>query len=115
MSPTILEINIKRDWPTVEVAQARLRDEIARAKRNGVKILKIIHGYGSTGKGGILRDELRDQLAAMQKTGSIKQVVYGENFGMFDRATADLTGKYPELLKDRDYNRSNQGVTLIAL
>ena len=115
MSPAISEINIKRDWPTVEVAQERLKDEINRARRNGVKILKIIHGYGSTGKGGILRDELREQLAAMQKTGSIKQVVFGENFGMFDPATAGLTGKYPEVLKDRDYNRSNRGVTLIAL
>jgi hypothetical protein len=115
VSPAISEINIKRDWPTVEVAQARLRDEIARAKRNGVKILKIIHGYGSTGKGGILRDELRDQLAAMQKTGNVKQVVYGENFSMFDQDTAGLTGKFPELLNDRDYNRSNRGITIIAL
>jgi hypothetical protein len=111
----ILEINIKRDWPTVEVAQERLKDEIARARRNNVKVLKIIHGYGSTGKGGILREELRDQLTAMKKSGSVRQVVYGENFSMFDQDTAGLTGQYPELLKDRDYNRSNKGVTLIAL
>lgn len=111
----IPEINIKRDWPTVEVARERLRDEIARAKRNGVKVLKIIHGYGSTGKGGFLREELREQLAAMQKSGTVKQVLYGESFTMFDRATADLSGKYPELMKDSDYNRANRGVTLIAL
>ena len=87
----IPEINIKRDWPTVEVAQERLRDEIAKAKRKGVKLLKLIHGYGSTGKGGVLREELRDQLAALQKSGTVKQVVYGESFSMFERATADLT------------------------
>ena len=115
MPPVILELNIKRDWPTVEVATERLRNEVVRAKQTGVKIIKIIHGYGSTGKGGILREELRDQLAAMQKSGSVKQVLYGESFNMFERAAADLTGKYPELLKDRDYNRRNQGITIVAI
>lgn len=115
MSSSILENNIKRDWPTVEVARERLKNEIGQAKRNGVKVLKIIHGYGSTGKGGILREELRELLAVMQKAGTVKQVVFGESFTMFDRATADLTGKHPELLKDRDYNRANRGMTLIEL
>jgi hypothetical protein len=111
----IREINIKRDWPTVEVASVRLREELQRASRNGSKIVKLIHGYGSTGKGGVLREELRDQLTAMQKSGHLKQVIYGENFSMFDPTTADLTGKYSELLKDHDYNRSNRGITIIAL
>jgi hypothetical protein len=114
MAP-IAEINIKRDWPTVEVARDRLKNEIAQAKRKGIEVLKIIHGYGSTGKGGILREELRDQLSAMQKSGAVKQVLFGEDFNMFNPVTADLTGRFPELLKDRDYNHSNRGVTIVAL
>ena len=115
MASAILEINIKRDWPTADVAKERLRDEIARAKRQGVKVLKIIHGYGSKGVGGVLREELRDLLLAMQKVGTVRQVLYGENFNMFERATADLTAAHPELLKDRDYNHRNKGVTIVTL
>ncbi len=115
MPPLIFEFNIKRDRPTVEVARERLLQEIARARKSGVKVLKIIHGYGSSGTGGVLREELREQLVALQKSGAIKQIIFGEQFTMFERATADLVAHYPELRQDDAYNRSNQGVTFIVL
>ena len=34
--------------------------EIQKAKREGVKVLKVIHGYGSSGKGGALCVGLRN-------------------------------------------------------
>ena len=111
----IPELNIKRDHPTVEVARERLIQEIARAKKSGVTIVKVIHGYGSTGVGGTLREEMREQLSAMLKSRAVKQVLPGEDFNMFNRATADLTGRYPELLNDDAYNRSNKGITLVVL
>ncbi len=115
MPPAIFELNIKRDRPTVEVARERLIQEIARAKKNGVQVLKVIHGYGSSGSGGILREELREQLTALQKSGTIKQVVFGEEFNIFERATANLVAQFPELRNDDAYNRSNKGITLIVL
>jgi len=37
--------------PTVEDARRRLLEELRQAKQVGVRALKIIHGYGSSGKG----------------------------------------------------------------
>ena len=47
-------INVKADLPALEEARRLVIEEIKRAKRDGVRVLKIIHGYGSTGKGGTL-------------------------------------------------------------
>ena len=43
------EINIKYDNPSIKVAANKLQLELRKAKGEGVKVLKIIHGWGSTG------------------------------------------------------------------
>jgi hypothetical protein len=37
--------------PTVDVAMPLLTDRLRSLKKSGAKAVKIIHGYGSTGKG----------------------------------------------------------------
>src|SRR5208283_5209754 len=45
-------LNIEAGMPTVEEARQILLAELKQAKQRGVAAVKIIHGYGSTGKGG---------------------------------------------------------------
>jgi hypothetical protein len=52
---TLEEINIEFGMPTVDVAMPLLNERLRSLKKSGVKAVKIIHGYGSTGKGGRLR------------------------------------------------------------
>ena len=47
----------------------RLLAELRQAKQSGLRAMKIIHGCGSTGKGGALRDGLRKSLLRPQKAG----------------------------------------------
>ena len=49
------EIDIEYGMPTVDVAMPLLSARLRSMKKSGVKAVKIIHGYGSTGKGGRLR------------------------------------------------------------
>ena len=48
-------INIKEGMPKVDVATRKLRLELNTLRRVGVNQVKIIHGYGSTGKGGLIK------------------------------------------------------------
>ena len=49
------EIDIKSDLPTVDDAIRRVTYNIKTATVFGVSAIKIIHGYGSSGKGGAIR------------------------------------------------------------
>ena len=44
-------INIEAGMPLVEEGLARLEKELARAMQAGVDVVRVIHGYGSTGRG----------------------------------------------------------------
>jgi len=48
--------------------------------------VKVIHGYGSSGKGGAIRSAIREQLAQWQREGKVLKVVPGENWSIFDPA-----------------------------
>ncbi len=64
MQVIIKTVILKEGMPSVEQARARLNAEINAARQSGVKLLKIVHGYGSTGVGGDLRIALQSTLAA---------------------------------------------------
>ena len=55
--------NVEAGMPTLDDARRLVIGEIKRAKRDGVKVLKVIHGYGSSGKGGALCVGLRKSRA----------------------------------------------------
>ena len=44
--------NVEAGLPTLDEARRLVIEEIKRAKREGMKVLKVIHGYGSSGQGG---------------------------------------------------------------
>ncbi len=105
-------VNIEKGMPRAEAAKRLLLDHIAVSKRTGIKVIKVIHGYGSSGTGGALRTELRRMLSGMKNRVS---VIYGENFSIFDESTRQALAKYPELRRDRDLENANNGVTLIFI
>lgn len=78
-------------------------------------ILKIIHGYGSTGAGGILRPVVRNFLRKQKEAGVIALFVNGESFSSFDARSKELLAAAPELIVDRDLGGNNKGVTLVLL
>ena len=48
--------------PPLDQALARLATELEAARLQGVRVLTLIHGYGSSGAGGVIRGEVRHQL-----------------------------------------------------
>jgi hypothetical protein len=101
--------------PSVEQARSRLTSELSVARASGVKILKVIHGYGSSGVGGDLRLALQATLRQMAGRGEIRACIFGENWGKADESAWALLKQFPELKEDRDLGRGNRGITVVVL
>jgi hypothetical protein len=65
-------INLESGKPPVRDALSRLDRELAAAQQHGAKILKLIHGYGSSGVGGDIRIALQKRLRELQDEGKIR-------------------------------------------
>ncbi len=112
---TIKIVNLKDGLPSVEQARIRLRSEIDTAQSQGLKLLKIIHGYGSHGVGGELRIALQSTLRRLAQSGEIIDCIYGENWRKSDERSWALLKRMPELKTDLDLGRGNRGITLVLL
>lgn len=78
-------------------------------------MLKVIHGYGSSGVGGRLKKGILEYLAVKKKEGLIKDFVTGENWNIFNQVARDILEQYSELKNDRDLGNCNPGVTIIIV
>jgi len=115
MATKMIIINLEQGMPTVEQASHRLIGELIRARAQGAKVVKLIHGYGSSGIGGKLRIGIRSALANQKRRGMIKEVVPGENWSIFDEGARRVLDAHPDLNRDRDFGRSNAGITILLL
>src|SRR5882672_363031 len=104
---TIRTFNVEADFPSLDEARRLVIEEIRRAKREGVRVLKIIHGYGSTGKGGKLCFGLRKSFALRKKEDAIKDFIPGESFSIFNNTVLNLLEAVPELRGDPDLDATN--------
>jgi hypothetical protein len=108
-------LNLEAGLPTLEEARQRLLAELRQARQSGVVAVKIIHGYGSSGKGGSQRDGLRKSLLRRKKEGLVTRVIFGEKWSVSEGDARYAIEMCPELRADRDLNRSNEGITLVVL
>jgi hypothetical protein len=107
--------NVEAGLPTLDEARRRVIEEIKRAKREGAKVLKVIHGYGSSGTGGTLCVGLRKSFRLRKKEGVIRDFIPGEDFSIFNEAALALVEAVPELRGDPDLNATNEGVSVLWL
>ncbi len=115
MTTLLKTVILKEGMPSVEQARARLSIEIQIAQRSGLKVLKIVHGYGSTGVGGDLRIALQSTLRQMAAKRQIRDCIFGENWRTSDERTWELLKQRPELKNDSDLGKANKGITIVVL
>lgn len=108
-------VNLEEGRPTAEQAIKTMLEVIGDAQRNHVSVLTFIHGYGSSGKGGVIRDECRKTLGYMKSKGTIHDYIVGEKFNRHQPVIRDLLRRYPKLAVNRNLNKSNRGITLVVL
>ncbi len=108
-------VNLETGRPGVETAMERMGVVIEDGVRTGVSVLTLIHGYGSSGKGGVIRKECRKNLDFMKSRGRISDYITGEAFNKKSGVVKTLLRRYPQLISDRNLNRGNRGITLVVI
>src|ERR1700688_241362 len=108
-------INLEEGFPTRDQAYQKLETALARARKDSIAVLKVIHGYGSPRAGGVLRFAIRGFLRQRKEKGEIAAFVNGESWSSFDERSKLLFAKVPELVLDSDVGRGNKGITLVLL
>lgn len=101
--------------PLVRQALQRLDRELAIARHEAQPMVKLIHGYGSTGKGGEIRMAVQRRLLELASQGQIRACIFGENWSKSDEPSWALLKSHPELKQDSDLGRRNRGITIALL
>lgn len=107
-------VNLERGHPDRTQALERLEKEIALCLLRDVRVLTLIHGYGSSGKGGVIRQEVRRRLNFLQYQGKIREIIEGERFTPQAGPGRQLLRRFPALREHRDLGRANPGITVVV-
>lgn len=114
-SGALPRLDLEEGMPTVADAVSRMRLGLQEMRHSRVKTVKLIHGYGSTGRGGKIRPAAREELAAMKRKNLIREYISGEDFGPADAASRRLADRDPRITRDPDYGRMNHGITIVVM
>lgn len=108
MTPKVAIANLESGMPTANEALLRFNYELTRARSAGVLVLKVIHGYGSSGVGGALRDAVQAELRRMAGDSKIRAYVAGEDWRTSNEVAWKMQKLIPELKQDRDWGRGTR-------
>lgn len=112
----IYVINLEINMPTVEAAMDRFQDHLDVIKGKGMRIVKVIHGHGSSGNGGKIRQAFRQAMDYGLWGESIIEVFYGEVLLTHHPEFKNLLERYPSIKQSITKDmQGNPGITLLIM
>ncbi len=107
-------LNLKEFMPSVDQALKMIELEIELSKKEGIKVLKIIHGYGSNGVGGEIKKSLKTWSQICLRKKLFVSFLRGEEFLNEDKMK-EIKAICPEVVGDIDLFHANPGLSLIVI
>ena len=111
----VISSNLEAGLPSADQSLEQLERTLREARSCGAKVVRLIHGYGSTGRGGKIREAVRRELGRKLARGEVRAVVHGENYSPNANATRDLLSRFKELKTTERPDSGNPGLTLIEI
>ena len=111
---TIVTVNLEEGRPMIEDALNLMERRLHDARLHGTKVVRLIHGYGSSGTGGAIRAAVRKELSSLCRKGSIKCYVGGEEY-LASAVGRSLRSQYSQLKSSLITDQRNPGITLVEL
>ncbi|MBQ7351907.1 MAG: Smr/MutS family protein [Clostridia bacterium] len=108
-------INIKEGNPNCDYALFLVDEEIKYSRAVGNRAVVIIHGYGSHGKGGLIKDAVHNYLPTLKKKHIISDYVFGEQWGDTNESKINMCRICPELILQENLQTLNSGVSVILI
>lgn len=111
MSGVLVTVDVAHPPRHPDDVEGELDEAAARVGRSGQhRVLKVVHGYGSSGRGGSTREVVRNW--AFRRRARFRAVIAGESYALDDEATRALrlaVGSYA----DPDLGGANRGITIV--
>ena len=108
----VKEINLERGSPTVEIAVRNMVNELLTAKRAGFRAVVLIHGYGSSGTGGVIKPAVKAKLRDRSLSGIIRDFAGGEEWLNRKREFVEACAQLEDFSA---YIDGNRGLTVVLL
>lgn len=112
--PLVRDLDIEAGLPTVAEALRRLEAQLARARADGVRVVRVIHGWGSAaGGGGKIRAAARQWLQRQLAARRIRAVFPGDHYARTGPESRDFLRRHPALRPTENSDRNNPGITFV--
>ena len=109
--PLIRRIDLAHPPLGAARVEEALTEALAAARNSpDLRVIKVIHGYGSSGRGGATREVVRNW--AFRMRGRLRGVIAGEDYSLFDAATQAMHAETGPI-GDPDLDAGNRGVTYL--
>ena len=108
-------VNIKQDNPNTDYALFLLDQEIRYSRATGNRVIVVIHGYGSHGQGGLIKNAIKEYLPKLKKEHVITDYVFGENWGDLNETKKLITSICPEAILHENLQGLNAGVSVVLV
>ena len=111
-----VELNIKAGNPTVEEALDQLARKIRLLQEMGARVVILIHGYGSSGEGGLIKRGVHEALESNRYADRVDDYYFGEQVAYGSPACNTLLKQRPGLKAYlRHFKAGNAGMTVLIL
>ena len=112
--PPVRDLDIEAGLPTVAEALRRLEAQLDRARADGVRVVRVIHGWGSAaGGGGKIRAAARQWLQGQLERGRIRSYLPGDRYARALPEGRDFLRRHPALRASEKSDRNNPGITFV--
>ncbi len=112
---SIVTLNLETGKPGVEDALGKLDREIAAAKMKQIRLIRVIHGWGSSGSGGAIKMAVAAHLQGLLRQRTIRSFTPGDGYSDYTNAGRDLLSAYPSLRASLRTDRENPGITFVEV
>ena len=112
--PAVRNVDIEAGLPTVAEALRRLEAQLDRARADGVRVVRVVHGWGSRqGGGGKIRPAVRQWLQGQLDARRIRAVLPGDRYVPARPDGRDFLRRHPALRDSERSDRENPGITFV--
>ncbi len=111
----LITLDIKSQKQTVTEAIAQFLTELDAYQKGGFKVMKIIHGYGSHGVGGAIKEAFLKTCKQLKSQQKITDYVCCSNWTEKNTVRKMAINYCADLLADRELFNLNPGCSIVIL
>ena len=111
----LITIDIKSNKQTVNQAMAEFLVEVDAYKKGGFKVMKVIHGYGSHGIGGAIRNAFLKKCEELKKKNIIEDYICCDKWTEKNVVRKIAVNYCSDLLADSELYHPNPGCSIVII